>query len=128
MPVIAEPSGDDSSQEVSFTYQAAPAGTSTQALNEAKETALAAIDEELARNISRGQAFVHDASRCTQCGLCYMSCPEENIGGWAEITTRELPAKVEHALSVQLCEKCGRPFKPKADETKCAACSRVSFL
>ena len=57
-----------------------------------------------------------------------MSCPEENIGGWAEITTRELPAKVEHDLAVQLCEKCGRPFKPKADETKCTACSRVSFL
>ena len=128
IPVIVESSEDDSSDEVLFTYQAAPAGTSTQALNEAKEAALAAIDEELARNISLGQAFVHDASRCTQCGLCYMSCPEENIGGWAEITTRELPAKVEHDLAVQLCEKCGRPFKPKADETKCTACSRVSFL
>ena len=82
IPEIVEPSGSDSSDEVSFTYQAAPAGTSTQALNEAKEAALAAIDEELARNISLGQALVHDASRCTQCGLCYMSCPEENIGGW----------------------------------------------
>ena len=105
IPVIVEPSGSDSSDEVSFTYQAAPAGTSTQALNEAKEAVLAAIDEELARNISLGQALVHDASRCTQCGLCYMSCPEENIGGWAEITTRKLPAKVEHGLAVQLCEK-----------------------
>lgn len=128
IPVIVEPFGSDSSNEVSFTYQAAPAGTSTQALSEAKEAALAATDEELARNISLGQAFVHDASRCTQCGLCYMSCPEENIGGWAEITTRKLPAKVEHDLAVQLCKKCGRPFKPKADEAKCAACSRVSFL
>ncbi len=46
IPVIVEPSGSDPIDEVAFTYQAAPAGTSTQALNEAKEAALAAIDEE----------------------------------------------------------------------------------
>ena len=94
----------------------------------AKQAALAAVDAELAETAPLGQAFVHDASRCTQCGLCYMSCPEENIGGWDEITTRDVPAKAEHSLSVQLCEKCGRPFKPKNGETKCAACGRVNFL
>ena len=36
--------------------------------------------------------------------------------------------KVEDIPTDEICEKCGRPFKPKADETKCAACSRVSFL
>ncbi len=95
-----------------------------------KEAAFADIDNELAdlRDRGIGQAFIHDASRCTQCGLCYMSCPEENIGGWAEVATSEIPAKFEHAIDVWICEKCGRPFKPKNDETKCSVCSKTGFL
>ena len=122
------------STSAAFTFgpvgSAATAKLSSKEIEAAKDAALAAVDAELAKAKAAGvaQAFVHDASRCTQCGLCYMSCPEENIGGWAEVATSEVPAKVEHSISVTLCEKCGRPFKPKADETKCAACGRRNFL
>ncbi len=139
MPGFASASSTGAaSTSAAFTFGpvGSPAGSASTAkptskeIQEAKEAALAAVDAELAELQAQGvkPALVHDASRCTQCGLCYMSCPEENIGGWAEIASRDVPAKVEHPISVQLCEKCGRPFKPKAGETKCAACSRMNFL
>lgn len=74
-----------------------------------------------------GQWYVHDASRCTQCGLCYMACPCENIGGWDRVSTKDVPALVAHPVDVRLCEKCGRPFKPAGDETLCAICGRYRF-
>lgn len=74
-----------------------------------------------------GQWYVHDASRCTQCGLCYMACPFENIGGWDTLATSDVPALVAHPIDVRLCEKCGRPFKPEGDEVKCKICSRYRF-
>lgn len=73
------------------------------------------------------QALIHEASRCTQCGLCYMSCPNDNLGGWDELRTAVLPAVREHGIDVKVCEKCGRPFKQKADEVRCPACSRFRF-
>ena len=75
-----------------------------------------------------GQALVHNASKCTQCGLCYVSCPNENLGGWDEITTIESPAYHAFPIKVKLCEKCGRPFKPQAPkDTKCRVCGRPAM-
>lgn len=74
-----------------------------------------------------GQWYVHDASRCTQCGLCYMACPHDDIGGWDAVATSDVPALVAHPVDVRLCEKCGRPFKPQGDEVRCAVCSRYRF-
>lgn len=76
---------------------------------------------------SSRQALVHDASRCTQCGLCYMSCPNDNLGGWDELRTKELPALRAFPIEVVVCEKCGRPFKQKDEERRCLACSRMRF-
>ena len=74
------------------------------------------------------QELIHDASRCTRCGLCYVSCPEQNLGGWDEVTTSRLPALVEHEIHVEVCEKCGRAFKPAEEgQTKCPACNRMRF-
>ena len=74
------------------------------------------------------QAYIHEASRCTQCGLCYMTCPHQNIGGWDKLTTTEVPAYESHPLNVLLCEKCGRPYMPENEgDTKCKACSRHRF-
>ena len=57
-----------------------------------------------------------------------MTCPNENLGGWDAITTANVPALVEHSVSLRLCEKCGRAFKPEGDEVACKACSRVNFF
>ena len=57
-----------------------------------------------------------------------MTCPNENLGGWDAITTANVPALVEHPVSLRLCEKCGRAFKPEGDEVACKACSRVNFF
>lgn len=94
------------------------------------EEARAAYDAAVghARKEGIGQALIHDASLCTQCGLCYMTCPNENLGGWDAITTANVPALVEHPVSLRLCEKCGRAFKPEGDEVACKACSRVNFF
>ena len=73
------------------------------------------------------QAYIHEASRCTQCGLCYLTCPHQNIGGWDKLSTNRVPAYAAHGIQVQLCEKCGRPFKPEGEETKCKACSKTRF-
>ena len=75
-----------------------------------------------------GQVLAHNASKCTQCGLCYVSCPNENLGGWDEIKTTESPAYQAFPINVKLCEKCGHPFKPKAPEdTKCRVCNRPTL-
>lgn len=71
--------------------------------------------------------LVHDASRCTQCGLCYMSCPQENLGGWDELATKKLPALRYNSIDVAMCEKCGRLFKAEPGKTRCPACSRFRF-
>ena len=73
------------------------------------------------------QAYIHEASRCTQCGLCYLTCPHQNIGGWQKLSTKQVPAYAKHFIDVHLCEKCGRPFVPEEDETKCRTCSRRRF-
>ncbi|WP_350454957.1 4Fe-4S binding protein [Slackia heliotrinireducens] len=74
------------------------------------------------------QSYIHEASRCTQCGLCYISCPISNIGGWDKITTKKVPAYNETPISVKLCEKCKRPFKPDNEEdTVCQTCNRRKF-
>lgn len=86
------------------------------------------LDEGGVRAVaSHGQALVHDASRCTQCGLCYMSCPNDNLGGWDELRTDVLPALREFPIEVVVCEKCGRPFKQRGEERRCPACSRLRF-
>lgn len=72
-------------------------------------------------------AFIHDASRCTQCGLCYMSCPEQAISDWEDFACGEVPAIRTTPIDVAFCEKCGKPFKPKAGATRCPACSRFRF-
>ncbi len=75
-----------------------------------------------------GQVLAHNASKCTQCGLCYVSCPNENLGGWDEIKTTESPAYQAFPINVKLCEKCGHPFMPKAPEdTKCRVCNRPTL-
>ncbi|MBQ9020829.1 MAG: 4Fe-4S dicluster domain-containing protein, partial [Eggerthellaceae bacterium] len=72
-----------------------------------------------------GQVLAHNASKCTQCGLCYVSCPHENLGGWDDLTTSDSPAYNTYPLTVKLCEKCGRPFKPEHDDdTLCPVCGR----
>lgn len=71
--------------------------------------------------------LAHDASRCTQCGLCYLSCPQDNLGGWDDLHTAELPAVRFHEIHVALCEKCGRPFKDDGVAKRCPACSRFRF-
>ena len=71
--------------------------------------------------------LVHDASRCTQCGLCYMSCPQDNLGGWDDLCSSEIPAVVYHPVDVAICEKCGRLFKAEPGRTRCPACSRFRF-
>ena len=70
------------------------------------------------------QMLVHQASKCTQCGLCYLSCMNEAIGGWDDLSTDVLPACNGMPIDVQVCEKCHRPFKSEADEAFCKACSR----
>lgn len=72
--------------------------------------------------------LVHDATRCTQCGMCYISCPEETIGGWGRLRTTVHDARVEFPLNVSYCEKCGKPFKPASNETRCTSCSRFRYL
>ncbi|MDO4442742.1 MAG: 4Fe-4S binding protein [Slackia sp.] len=71
--------------------------------------------------------LAHDASRCTQCGLCYMSCPQENLGGWDELATSAVPAVRFNPIDVARCEKCGRLFKAEPGKTRCPACSRFRF-
>ena len=71
--------------------------------------------------------LAHDASRCTQCGLCYLSCPQDNLGGWDDLHTAALPAVRLHEIRVALCEKCGRPFKDDGVAKRCPACSRFRF-
>lgn len=73
------------------------------------------------------QYLAHDASRCTQCGLCYMSCPLENLGGWDELATSAVPAVRFNPIDVAVCEKCGRLFKAEPGKTRCPACSRFRF-
>lgn len=85
----------------------------------------AAIEQSLA--YTEQQFWVHQADRCTQCGLCYLSCPTENIDGWHRISTAAIPALTTSPIEVSLCEKCGRAFKPEGDETRCKACSRIRF-
>ena len=84
-----------------------------------------AFDASCAQGIPR--YLVHDASRCTQCGLCYMSCPQENLSGWDELVTKELPALHFNSIDVAMCEKCGRLFKAESGKTRCPACSRFRF-
>ncbi len=72
-------------------------------------------------------AFIHDASRCTQCGLCYMSCPEQAISDWETFTCDAVPALRTTPIHVAFCEKCGKPFKPKDGSVRCPACSRFRF-
>ena len=83
-------------------------------------------DEELeAAGIDPGsQMLVHQASKCTQCGLCYLSCMEEAIDGWDQLASSTVPACKGMPIEVAICEKCKRPFKPEGDETFCTACSR----
>lgn len=71
--------------------------------------------------------LAHDASRCTQCGLCYMSCPPENLGGWDELAASTVPAVRFNPIDVAVCEKCGRLFKAEPGRTRCPACSRFRF-
>lgn len=71
--------------------------------------------------------LAHDASRCTQCGLCYLSCPQDSLGGWDDLHTAALPAVRFHEIHVALCEKCGRPFKDDGVAKRCPACSRFRF-
>lgn len=73
------------------------------------------------------QVFIHDASRCTQCGLCYMSCPHDAISGWEVMEARKVPVYSSRPLDVRLCEKCGRPFIPEKDQALCNHCSRFRF-
>ena len=68
---------------------------------------------------------------CSTCGRS-LPAPDQHDDQWRFCPRCGEPIEYEKAEPVQWreqnCEKCGRPFKPKADETKCAACSRVSFL
>lgn len=73
------------------------------------------------------QFLLQDASKCTQCGLCYVSCPEENLGGWDLMKSTRIPAVKAWTIEVALCEKCGHPFKPEDGATRCGPCSRKSF-
>ena len=70
------------------------------------------------------QVFIHQASKCTQCGLCYLSCIEQSLFGWENVHSSDLPVFKAMPLDVAVCEKCHRPFKPQADELRCTACSR----
>ena len=75
-----------------------------------------------------GQFLIHNASKCTQCGLCYVSCPQENLGGWDVLETASHPAYKAWPIDVKLCEDCGRPFKPANEgQTSCTACKRPGF-
>ena len=74
------------------------------------------------------QFLVHQADRCTQCGLCYISCPEQGLEGWQRLDAFTTPVVNTMPIEVCLCEKCGRAFKPKADEVRCKACSRIRFV
>ncbi|MDO4591086.1 MAG: 4Fe-4S binding protein [Slackia sp.] len=71
--------------------------------------------------------LVHDASLCTQCGLCYMSCPEDNLGGWEDAPSASVPVTVAHVLDLARCEKCGRTFRAQPGRTRCPSCSRFRF-
>lgn len=71
--------------------------------------------------------LMHDASRCTQCGLCYMSCPEVNLSGWEDAPSASVPVAVSHALDLARCEKCGRTFRAQPGRTRCPSCSRFRF-
>ena len=71
--------------------------------------------------------LAHDASRCTQCGLCYMSCPQQNLGGWDDMRSFDVPAVKYNPIDVSVCEKCGRLFKAEPGRAKCPACSRFRF-
>lgn len=74
------------------------------------------------------QLLIHNASKCTQCGLCYVSCPADNLGGWDTMTSDHVPALASWPIHVQLCEKCGRPFVPKEEgDMRCIACARTKF-
>ena len=69
--------------------------------------------------------FIHEASRCTNCGLCYLNCTQEAIGDWDTLATKNLPAIQATELDVRICEKCKRTFRPKEPgDTRCAACAR----
>lgn len=76
---------------------------------------------------SQAQFLVHQADRCTQCGLCYVSCPTQGLGGWQRIGAMDAPVFSLLPLDVQICEKCKRPFKPHGNEHRCKACSRMRF-
>lgn len=74
------------------------------------------------------QMLFHNASKCTQCGLCYISCPSNNLDGWIDLPSSTVPAIQAWPIDVSLCAKCGRPFKPKDEsETLCIACNRPKF-
>ncbi|MBQ9067701.1 MAG: 4Fe-4S dicluster domain-containing protein, partial [Eggerthellaceae bacterium] len=88
-----------------------------------EETPSSEEDKEVGPN----QWLIHDATKCTQCGLCYVSCPNENIGGWDNLASSHVPALRAWPIDVELCEKCGRPFKPKDGEVRCIACTRPMF-
>lgn len=75
----------------------------------------------------QAQLLLQDVSKCTQCGLCYVSCPEENLGGWDHMESTRVPAIKGWSIKVELCEKCGRPFKPSEGENICQACSHTGF-
>jgi Zn finger protein HypA/HybF involved in hydrogenase expression len=60
--------------------------------------------------------------------MCYISCPEETIGGWGRLRATAAEARVEFPLDVSYCEKCGKPFKPTSTETRCTSCSRFRYL
>lgn len=73
----------------------------------------------------QASVFIHEASACTQCGLCYLSCIEHTLGGWDEVCDNALPALKAHELDVRICGRCRRTYKPQSeDDTRCKPCSR----
>lgn len=82
---------------------------------------------ELGKEPFMPRYLAHDASRCTQCGLCYMSCPQQNLGGWDDMRSSDVLAVKYNPIDVSACEKCGRLFKAEPGRTKCPACSHFRF-
>ncbi len=95
---------------------------------EAPNNKLHLTDEELeaAHIDTEAQVLIHQASKCTQCGLCYLSCIEQALYGWDRVRTSNVPMLKAMPIDVAVCEKCQRPFKPKEGETKCPACTRFA--